>query len=61
MKACYENNCTIDLYTKHLIYDVTQMIHDEVHDKECVSEQEYGVGVNVNIPKLTTDDHGLTN
>lgn len=42
MKACYENNCTIHLYTEHSIYDVTQMIHDEVQDRECVSEQEYG-------------------
>ncbi|GKB94051.1 RNA-directed DNA polymerase, eukaryota, reverse transcriptase zinc-binding domain protein [Tanacetum coccineum] len=33
VKACYENNLKIDLFTKHNDYDIIEMIDEELHPK----------------------------
>nr|GEX96246.1 hypothetical protein [Tanacetum cinerariifolium] len=36
VKACYENNLKIDLFTYHNSYDSIEMIHDDQHPKKHV-------------------------
>nr|GEW18041.1 hypothetical protein [Tanacetum cinerariifolium] len=37
VKACYENNLKIDLFTEHNGYDIMEMIHEDLHSKIHVS------------------------
>ncbi|GJZ29289.1 multidrug resistance-associated protein 5 [Tanacetum coccineum] len=36
VKACYENNLKIDLFTKHNGYDIMEMIHEDLHPRKPV-------------------------
>ncbi|GJX41269.1 hypothetical protein Tco_0256259 [Tanacetum coccineum] len=36
VKACYENNLKIDLFTLHNGYDIMKMIHEDLHPKKLV-------------------------
>nr|GEV10481.1 hypothetical protein [Tanacetum cinerariifolium] len=48
VKACYENNLKIDLFTKHNGYDIIEMINGDLHPKKHVGH-------------VDSDSHGETN
>ncbi|GKG17489.1 hypothetical protein Tco_0362446, partial [Tanacetum coccineum] len=50
VKACYENNLKIDLFTKHNGYDIIEMIDEELHPKKPVSHVDSNSDVETNQP-----------
>ncbi|GJV54530.1 hypothetical protein Tco_1455535 [Tanacetum coccineum] len=50
VKACYENNLKIDLFTQHNGYDIMEMIDEELHPKKPVSHLDSDSDVETNHP-----------
>ncbi|GJW67022.1 hypothetical protein Tco_0121446 [Tanacetum coccineum] len=50
VKAYYENNSKIDLYTEHNDYDIMEIINEELHLKKCVSHSDSDSDVETNHP-----------
>nr|GEZ55592.1 hypothetical protein [Tanacetum cinerariifolium] len=50
VKACYENNLKIDLFTQHNGYDILEMIDEELHPKKLVRHVNSDLNVEINHP-----------
>nr|GEY11954.1 hypothetical protein [Tanacetum cinerariifolium] len=50
VKACYENNLKIDLFTEHNGYDIMDMIYEELHPKKHVNHVDSDSDVETNHP-----------
>nr|GEX41873.1 hypothetical protein [Tanacetum cinerariifolium] len=50
VKACYENNLKIDLFTEHNGYDIIEMIHEDLQRKKTVSHVDSDSDGEINVP-----------
>ncbi|GJT25088.1 ALP1-like protein [Tanacetum coccineum] len=50
VKACYDNNLKIDLFTEHNSYDIMEKIYEELHLKKPVSHVDSDSDVETNHP-----------
>nr|GEW16020.1 putative ribonuclease H-like domain-containing protein [Tanacetum cinerariifolium] len=50
VKACYENNFKIDLFTKHNGYDIIKMINEDLHPKKHVGHVDSDTYGETNVP-----------
>nr|GEW83598.1 multidrug resistance-associated protein 5 [Tanacetum cinerariifolium] len=50
VKACYENNLKINLFTEHNGYDIMEMIHEDLHPKKPISHVDLDSNGETNVP-----------